>query len=59
MSKFLKFLDKYEKTKKPLQIVIYIVIGAAVVSTLIGVIFGLRSCSAPEVTETKYFILIV
>ena len=56
MSKFFKFLDKYEKAKQPLQIVIYIIIGVAVVSTLIGVLFGLRSCSAPEVTEAKYFI---
>lgn len=56
MSKFFKFLDKYEKAKQPLQIAIYIIIGAAIISTLIGVIFGLRSCSAPEVTEAKYFI---
>lgn len=56
MSKFFKFLDKYEKAKQPLQIVIYIIIGAAIISTLIEVIFGLRSCSAPEVTEAKYFI---
>lgn len=56
MSKFFKFLDKYEKAKQPLQIVIYIIIGAAVVSTLIGVIFGLRSYYAPELTEAKYFI---
>ena len=56
MSKFFKFLYKYEKAKQPLQIAIYIIIGAAIISTLIGVIFGLRSCSAPEVTEAKYFI---
>ena len=56
MSKFFKFLDKYEKAKQPLQIAIYIIVGAALISTLLGIILGLRSCSSPEVTEAKYFI---
>lgn len=44
MSKFLKFIDKYEKAKQPLQIFIYILIGVAMISTLIGIILGLKSC---------------
>lgn len=56
MSKFFKFLDKYEKFKKPIQIVIYIFIAMVFASTIIGVIFGVKSCSAKEVTEAKYFI---
>ena len=56
MSKFLKFIDKYEKAKQILQIFIYILIGVAMISTLIGIILGLKSCSAPDFTEAKYFI---
>lgn len=55
MSKFLNFIDKYQKAIQPIQMIIYIVVGGALLCFLIGVIFGFKSCSNPEVIEAKHF----
>lgn len=56
MSRIIEGFEKYEKIKKPIQITIYIFIAAVAFATLIGVIFGFKSCSKPDITEAKYFI---
>ena len=58
MSKFFNFLEKYDNFKRLIQWGIYIVIAIASVSTLVGVIFGVRSCKSNntiETVEAKYF----
>lgn len=58
MSKFFKFLEKYENFKKPIQWFIYIFIAAVAISSLIGIIFGVKSCKSNDTIETveaKYF----
>ena len=58
MSKFFHFLEKYENFKKPIQWGIYVLIAIAAISTLVGVIFGVRSCKSNnsiETVEAKYF----
>jgi hypothetical protein len=58
MSKFFNFLEKYDNFKKPIQWGIYILIAIVAVSTLVGIIFGVRSCKSNntiETVEAKYF----
>lgn len=58
MSKFFIFFKKYEEIKKPIQWFIYIILIGAFVSTILGVIFGFKSCesnSTIETVEAKYF----
>ena len=58
MSKFFNFLNKYEEVKKTIQWCIYIILAGALVSTLLGVIFGFKSCKSNatiETVEAKYF----
>ena len=57
MSKFLNYINKYEKIKRPIQIFIYICIVIAIIATLIGVVLGLKSCSKrDDIIEAKNFI---
>ena len=58
MAKLYNFYEKYSEKKAPLQWLIYIGIAAALVATLIGVLFGVRSCHQRDTIETveaKYF----
>lgn len=47
---------KFREIKKSIQIVIYISIGVVVLSTILGLIFGTKSCSKKEkLKELRYF----
>lgn len=58
MSKFFNCIQKYEKIKNPIQWIIYAIAGGLLLSALLGVIFGKKSCNSNntiETVEAKYF----
>lgn len=58
MSKLISIFEKYDRVRNYIQQLIYIVIIIAVISTLIGVILGTKSCKSNDTIETveaKYF----
>lgn len=57
LDKLANFHEKYQELKKPVQWAIYIFLILVLISTIIGIIFGVRSCSSKnDLTAIRYII---